>query len=107
MEKTISPFPFTVDRDEEEEIKPHYQVIWHGETLTLMTRFTEKNLLKTMNPYSLQPSTRCRRRREEDRRWGTVGAAAAALGQESRTGSWNGLITKVILPLSLLSYPPE
>jgi hypothetical protein len=38
MEKTIPPFSFTVDRDEEkEEIKLQYQVIWHGETLTLMT----------------------------------------------------------------------
>jgi hypothetical protein len=38
MEKTIPPFSFTVDRDEEkEEIKLQYQVIWHEETLTLMT----------------------------------------------------------------------
>jgi hypothetical protein len=38
MEKMIPPFPFTVARDEEkEEIKLQYQIIWHGETLTLMT----------------------------------------------------------------------
>jgi hypothetical protein len=38
MEKAIPPFSFTVDRDEEKkEIKLQYQVIWHGETLTLMT----------------------------------------------------------------------
>jgi hypothetical protein len=65
MEKTISLFPFTVARDEEKkEIKLQYQVIWHGETLTLKTRSTEKNLLKTMDPHSLQPPARCRRRRE-------------------------------------------
>jgi hypothetical protein len=79
MEKTIPPFSFTVNRDEEkEEIKLQYQVIWHGETLTLMTRFTGKNLLKTMDPHSLQPPARCRRRREGDQRWWTTGAAAAA-----------------------------
>jgi hypothetical protein len=38
MERTILPFPFTVARDEEkEEIKLQYQIIWHEETLTLMT----------------------------------------------------------------------
>jgi hypothetical protein len=79
MEKTISPFSFTVHRDEEkEEIKLQYQVIWHGETLTLMTRSTRKNLLKTMDLHSLQPPARCRRRREGDQRWWMAGAAAAA-----------------------------
>jgi hypothetical protein len=69
MEKTIPPFPFTVVRDEEKKkIKLQYQVIWHGETLTLMTRSTEKNLLKTMDPHSLQPPARCRRRREGEQR---------------------------------------
>jgi hypothetical protein len=83
MEKMIPPFPFTVDRDEEkEEIKLQYQVIWHGETLTLMTRSTEKNLLKTMDSHSLQPPVRCRRRREGDQQWWMAGAA---LGQESKT----------------------
>jgi hypothetical protein len=53
MKKTILPFSFTVDRDEKEEIKLQYQVIWHGETLTLMTRSTGKHLLKTMDPHSL------------------------------------------------------
>jgi hypothetical protein len=80
MEKTIPPFSFTVDRDEEkEEIKLQYQVIWHGKTLTLMTRSTGKNLLKTMDPHSLQPPTRCRRRREGDQRWWMTGAAGGAL----------------------------
>jgi hypothetical protein len=84
MEKTIPPFFFTVDGDEEkEEIKLQYQVIWHGETLTLMTRSTRKNLLKTMDPHSLQPPARCRRRREGDQQWWMAGAAA--LGQESKT----------------------
>jgi hypothetical protein len=45
MEKTIPPFSFTIDRDE--EIKLQYQIIWHGETLTLMTHLLG-NLLKTM-----------------------------------------------------------
>jgi hypothetical protein len=77
MEKTIPPFSFTVDRDEEkEEIKLQYHVIWYGETLTLMTRSTGKNLLKIMDPHSLQPPARCRRRREGDQRWWTTGAAA-------------------------------
>jgi hypothetical protein len=35
------------------------QEIWHTYTLTLMTRSIRKNLLKTMNPRSLQPSARC------------------------------------------------
>jgi hypothetical protein len=78
MEKTIPPFPFTVA---EEEIKLQYQEIWHRETLTLMTRFTRKNLLKTMDPHSLQPPARCQRRRQGDQQWWT--AAAVALGQES------------------------
>jgi hypothetical protein len=52
MEKTIPPFPFIV-AGEEEEIKLQYQEIWHGETLTLMTQSTRKNLLKTMDPHSL------------------------------------------------------
>jgi hypothetical protein len=56
MEKMISLFPFTVAGEEEkDEIKLQYQEIWHGETLTLMTRSTRKNLLKTMDPHSLQP----------------------------------------------------
>jgi hypothetical protein len=81
MEKTIPPFPFTVAGEEEkEEIKLQYQVICHGETITLMTRSTGENLLKTMDPHSLQPSARWRRRREGDQRWWT---AATALGQES------------------------
>jgi hypothetical protein len=38
MEKMNPPFPFTVARNKEkEEIKLQYQIIWHEETLTLMT----------------------------------------------------------------------
>ena len=40
MEKTIPPCPLAVAG--EEEINPQYQEILHGETLTLMTRFTRK-----------------------------------------------------------------
>jgi hypothetical protein len=79
MEKTISPFPFTVAG--EKEIKLQYQEIGHGETLTLMIRSTRENLLKIIDPHSLQSLARCRRRREEDQQWWTAGAAA--LGQES------------------------
>jgi protoheme ferro-lyase len=66
MEKTISPFPFTVAGEEEEEIKLQYQEIWHGETLTLMTQSIRKNLLKTMDPHSLKLPARYQRGREED-----------------------------------------
>jgi hypothetical protein len=55
MEKTIPPFPFTIAGEEEEEIKLQYQKIWHEETLTLMTQSTRENLLKIMDPHSLQP----------------------------------------------------
>jgi hypothetical protein len=49
MEKTIPPFLFTVAGEEEKEkIKLQCQEIWYGETLTLMTPFTKKNLLKTI-----------------------------------------------------------
>jgi hypothetical protein len=59
MEKTISPFPFIVTgEDEKEEIKLQYQEIWHEKTLTLMSQFTRKNLLKTVDPHSLQPPAR-------------------------------------------------
>jgi hypothetical protein len=76
MEKTIPPFPFTVAGEEEkEEIKLQYQKIWHRETLTLMTQSTRENLLKTMDPHSLQPPTRCRRGREGDQRWWTAGGS--------------------------------
>jgi hypothetical protein len=73
MEKAIPSFSFTVAGEEKEEIKLQYQEIWHGKTLTLMTRSTRKNLLKTMDPHSLQPPARCRRRKERDQRWWTIG----------------------------------
>jgi protoheme ferro-lyase len=73
MEKTIPSFPFTVAAEEKEEIKLQYQEIWHGKTLTLITRSTRKNLLKTMDTNSLHPPARCRRRKERDQRWWTIG----------------------------------
>jgi hypothetical protein len=54
MEKTIPPFPFIVARDEEkEEIKLQYQIIWHGETLTLMT--LKKLIKNNRSPLSSAP----------------------------------------------------
>jgi len=44
MEKTIPSCPLAVAG--EEEINPQNQKTWHGETITLMTQSTEKNLLK-------------------------------------------------------------
>ena len=58
MEKTIPPFT-VAGEEEKEEIKLQWQEIWYGETLTLTTRSTRKNLLKTMDPHSLQPPVSC------------------------------------------------
>jgi hypothetical protein len=82
MEKTIPLFSFTVAGEEKEKIKLQYQETWHEETLTLMTRSTKKNLLKIMDPHSLQPP---RDAGGEGRGTSSGGwqGAAAALGQES------------------------
>jgi len=54
MKKTISLCPLTIT-GEEEEINPHHQrKTWHRETLTLRSQST-RNLLKTMDLYSLRP----------------------------------------------------
>jgi len=50
IEKTIPPFLFVI-AEEEEEINPQYQEIWHGETLILRTQSTRK--LFKMDPHSL------------------------------------------------------
>jgi hypothetical protein len=42
MEKTISPYHLTVAGEEEEEINLHNEKTWHGDTLILKTRSSEK-----------------------------------------------------------------
>jgi hypothetical protein len=87
MEKTIPPFPFTIAREEEkEEIKLQYQEFWHGETLGLITRSTRENLLKPIDPHSLQPPARCRSGRRGTSGGGWLGGCArAGVAQDGRT----------------------
>jgi hypothetical protein len=91
MEKTIPPFPFTVaGEDEEEEIKLQHQKIWHGETLILITRSTRENLIKTMDPHSLQPPARCRRGRKGDQQWWTAGSGDGGGGARAESPNYVG-----------------